>query len=377
MSTSTELEVCDAFFVDPEALLPGDVLLTTNPKSPFSFAIRKATGSPYSHAILCTDPPMCVEAVGHGVLRFVISQLLIQEKDNLRVLRLRNHEKKFKKVSAAAKYAESKVTSEYANLDMLSSWATSITSLEKNKYFCSHLVAESYEKAGITLVKNRKPKKVSPGDIARSSKLKDISTACVRPASSDELLGAVAYLDGESITTPHVEEVKLKQKIIKDLTPLLSRCDIDATTYDDLLAALTSGWDQGAAWVVELDQAFSEAIARSGLLSLVHKHVPPHHGNYFLDCFLTHLAREDLVKLDDLKALQKRYRKILDVREPSIRQTEQLALAARRAYAWTGLETIRLNTALLEENQAVKIRQASVVRSSLAIVSKMVKDMEP
>jgi hypothetical protein len=93
------------FAVIGDALLPGDVLLTTNPKSPLSFAIRKATKSPYSHAIICVNPPWCVESIGYGVLRFMINRFLLTEKENIRVFRLKDRDTRADKAQAAANYA--------------------------------------------------------------------------------------------------------------------------------------------------------------------------------------------------------------------------------------------------------------------------------
>ena len=88
------------------------------------------------------------------------------------------------------------------------------------------------------------------------------------------------------------------------------------------------------------------------------------------------MLQEGDISRDDLKALEERYSKILQIRDPSIHETEELALAARRAYVVTGLESVRLNGALLEENQAVKLRQASVVRNCQAVLSKFLKQRE-
>ena len=358
------------FAVISDALLPGDVLLTTNPKSPASFAIRKATNSPYSHAILCVDPPWCVESIGYGILRFMINRFLLTEKENIHVCRLKDHGTRAGKAEAAANYANNQVSREYAHLDVLTVLFKAVPPVEQGKFFCSQLIAECYSRVGVHLVPNRGPAKVSPGDIARSDALEDVTKRCVREATESDKLNFTAFLDGEKGPTPHTEEVLLKQELVRQLSPVLSKYHLVAGTYDDLLEALVKGWKQKAPWVSEIDQSFSDTIVRSGLLDLSHKHNPPHDDHYFLDCYLLRLLNESNVSTEDLRDLKQHYLEILKHRDASIQETEEHARLSRQLFVLSGLESVRLNGALLEENQAVKLRQRAIIGQCVDILSR-------
>lgn len=355
--------------VDHNNLLKGDVILTANQNSIKSWTIRKITKSDFSHAIMCTDPPWCVESASRGVLRFVISRLLVTSMHNMRILRLNRRSARAGIAEEAARFADDQVTREYAKKDVLAYPFRSIPQIEKGRFFCSQLVAESFSQANLELLPGKSPLKISPGDLARSHEFVDVTSRCLRQATDSEKLNCTGFLDGDEIFTPHAEEVLLKQRIMKQLTPILKKSGVKAETYDDLLQQLVEGWERGDWWVSQIDEALTKAILNSGQVSLSRRYFPPHHDYYFLDVYLARLLHGVSLDKNDIPTLKNYYEGALQIRDQSIKETEALAVASRQMYVLTGLESVRLNGALLEDIQSVRIRQGTILKQCLAILS--------
>lgn len=359
------------YAVDHSKLLEGDIILSTNPKSFISWTIRKITKSDYSHATLCIDPPWCVESVGYGVPRFVISRFLINNEKNIKILRLDRRSDRADIAEKAARYADNQVTRKYATKDVVTSLFRAIPQFEKGKFFCSQLVAESYFHAGLELLPGKESLKISPGDLAQSKELVEITDQCLRKAEESDKLNCSGFLDGADVSTPIAEEVLLKQKIIEKLTPILKRFSVEAETYDDLLQVLTQGWNSNEPWVPTVDEALANAILSSGLLNLSRRYFPPHHDYYFLDLYLIRLLTESTLDTNDISALTTYYKDALKIREKSIKETESMGLASRQMYVLTGLESVRLNGALLEDIQSIRLRQGTILKNCIEILSKL------
>jgi hypothetical protein len=83
-----------AFAFVPRFVCPGDILLTRVPlnlldKSTYnSLIIRAGTRAPFSHAALCIEPGLLIEAIGTGVCRLALGQTGARSNKNVRLLRL-------------------------------------------------------------------------------------------------------------------------------------------------------------------------------------------------------------------------------------------------------------------------------------------------
>src|SRR4051794_18404644 len=77
------------YYFRTENTRPGDILLNTNPNHWLSTTIRKATKSPISHAAICSDLGVFVEALGPGVHILALDQTATAYPESLRFLRLR------------------------------------------------------------------------------------------------------------------------------------------------------------------------------------------------------------------------------------------------------------------------------------------------
>ena len=132
-------------YIDSSKLRPGDILLCTDPDGRVSKIIRQATQSPYSHAAIYIGDGEFVEAVGLGVRRFMVDSTAVQNRENVRFLRVKDAVPDAQGVArTASEKAESYVARRYW---LTGAVAARVPGLNLNnssgKFFCSQLVAQA------------------------------------------------------------------------------------------------------------------------------------------------------------------------------------------------------------------------------------------
>lgn len=179
-SRQTRLQM---FILDTTRLVPGDIVLTTGDAA-VSKAIRKATASAFSHAMLYVADHSYIHSDGEGVHSGNTQRLLFSEASHAMVLRLALPGPSA--MARACVYARTQVGKQYSVPE-----ATRSTLRRKNqrqdasnRQFCSRLVAQAYAYAGVALVPN--PDYCYPGDLSASALLVSVGGA-LRPALPSEI----------------------------------------------------------------------------------------------------------------------------------------------------------------------------------------------
>jgi len=172
---------------DLTRLAAGDIILSTAPFAVTipalkSFAIRLLTWSPISHAAMVIDRGHLVEAVGDGVLRLSLSGALIDPAQQVRVLRLKEEFGWPSVAAQAAAVAEQSVSHSYATIAALCSLFAKLPGPSEHEHFCSHLVAQSYEAAGVKLVEPTIAGKTIPRHFLQTPKLQLITADVLHEA---------------------------------------------------------------------------------------------------------------------------------------------------------------------------------------------------
>jgi hypothetical protein len=166
------------YMLDPERLMSGDVILSTQ-KGAVSLLIRIGTRSPFSHASIYLGGGLYAEAVGLGVRVRPVATMI---KNRMKVLRLAANSSR-DPVATALKASES--VNNYIHAPywvtgaMLAIYRTTVLE-RRHRLFCSQLVAQAYEDAGLRIVPSLDPTKVTPASLAASSAFQDISASAVR-----------------------------------------------------------------------------------------------------------------------------------------------------------------------------------------------------
>jgi hypothetical protein len=165
-------------------LKEGDVLLTSEKSIP-SKTVRGLTISEFSHAILYVGHGSYIHSDLKGVHSANIQRLLFDKPSRVKVLRPNVPSA----AATASMYARAQIGKGYSIKEAV---RTKIGSKRKkeNKQFCSRLVAESYEFAGVKVVNN--PSYCSPKDINQSIFFEEI-TGVSRLATEDEINFAKSF----------------------------------------------------------------------------------------------------------------------------------------------------------------------------------------
>jgi Permuted papain-like amidase enzyme, YaeF/YiiX, C92 family len=250
--------------LDSRKLLPGDVVLTAEARIR-SKAVRKATNSQFSHALLYLGGSSYIHSDGSGVHSGNTQRLLFDEQSQALVLRLCNRLEA--KISSMCMFARTQIGKEYSVPEAVrSKFKRSKDSItNSNRQFCSRLVSQAYAYAGIQIVKN--PGYCYPQDIA-DSPLMMVIDGCLRSASADEI-------DFAESDSPIDKQTAITNSILSDIRAL-SGADIQ--TFEQVAAYLLA--------YPQHDQEISEIFQKSGYLVFWQIDVQKNPWHYDSEAFL-------------------------------------------------------------------------------------------
>ena len=151
--------------------------------SDISQRVRKMTGSAFSHALIYVGASSCIESDGEGVQSQNIQRILFEEKDNVKVLRLK--QTVANNIQDAIVFARQKIGTQYSLKEAFSVINEKADEAkEPNRQFCTRFVAQAYENAGIRLVENFNY--CSPEELLKSESLIEVADI-VREATEKEI----------------------------------------------------------------------------------------------------------------------------------------------------------------------------------------------
>jgi uncharacterized protein YycO len=214
-----------------DALRPGDVIFSTE-RAAESFAIRTATGSPYSHAAIYLGHAQYAEAVGLGVRVRAVSTIV---KERVKVIRLkRNAVPDAQTVAArAADKVNIYLHSPYWTKGAILSIFRDAQVEERRSLFCSHLVAKVYADVGVEVIDGYEPLKVTPGDLANSIKFEDVTKQILVPAQAV----VEEVLDPKFTTLSDFETLRI-EGMYAELAPFFEKRGLPVPPSWDLMVLL-------------------------------------------------------------------------------------------------------------------------------------------
>lgn len=157
-----------------EALKTGDIILTTTTAA-VSKAIRLATKSDISHAMIYVQDHCVIDATAEGVQARNTQRLFLEDNGSVHLLRPR-HELPADQVKALCNYVRGQVGAQYATKEAR---RTAVRGARQwtRKQFCSRLVAQAYASVGVMLVGD--PNFCSPAELKHSALLIEVPNATV------------------------------------------------------------------------------------------------------------------------------------------------------------------------------------------------------
>ncbi|EDT7109681.1 hypothetical protein AH844_004583, partial [Salmonella enterica subsp. enterica] len=203
-----------------------DIILEHGYK-PHSLVIMKVTNSHYSHAMLYEGSTIIEATSSGGVFSKVPNRFAVVNKNDLKVLRLVK-EIPAKDMENITMTARSLTGSDYNKSEaMKAGKKKKPTKKRSNGQFCSRLVAQCYNKAGIKLVESIHY--CSPADLEKSPLLTEVDDA-VKEASEAELAHALA-------PSIHTQHLKSSVAWVKEAKKILKKSGVEAETINDIYSA--------------------------------------------------------------------------------------------------------------------------------------------
>lgn len=262
------------FILETQKLQAGDIVLTAQ-DALVSKAVRKATKSQFSHAILCVAESSYIHSDADGVHAGNPERMLFAYEASAVVLRLKIANPS--SIEDACLFARTQVGKQYSVPEAVKSKfrRTSDANDESNRQFCSRLVAQAYAFAGLKLVLN--PDYCYPSDFIVSPLLKSVE-GVVRPATAAEIEFAES-------ANPLKLQMEMTNYILEQVRKL-GRVDIQ--TFEQL-----------PVWLMqhpEHDSAVCAIVQKSGYLSFWMLDLERNPWRYDAAKFVE-IPREDLVKI--------------------------------------------------------------------------------
>ena len=217
------------YILEMRKLQIGDILLTAQAGFT-SKAVRLSTNSQFSHAILYVGEGSYIHSDGLGVHSNNIQRLLFQKPSHVEVRRLK--EKGF--IDKAVMFARSQIGTSYSVKEAVRTKNPIYNTgkAKTKKQFCSRLVAQSYEYAGIKLVNNSDY--CSPKDL-QASTLTEVVNDGLKVANDREIhfANSSSPLQRQAEVTNHILESvrKLTHQDIQNFEAL-DTFVIENPTYD-------------------------------------------------------------------------------------------------------------------------------------------------
>lgn len=168
------------YIIPISELEKGDILLTSE-NSATSKAVRKSTGSDFSHAILYVGSGSYIHSDANGVHSGNLQRLLFDASENVTVLRVKCDQET---INQACIFARLKIGTTYSVRSAINAKLRTSKRKNENRQFCSRLVSQAYEYAGVKLVDDASY--CTPQEILESQSILEIPRKA-RKATDEEI----------------------------------------------------------------------------------------------------------------------------------------------------------------------------------------------
>jgi hypothetical protein len=194
------------YIFEKNLLKAGDIILTAQMRA-ISKAVRISTLSKFSHAILYVGDGSFIHSDSQGVHSNNIQRLIFDSKKHAEVYRVLN----MGYVDKAVMFARSQIGISYSLKEAIRTKNPLYNGEKLNRQFCSRLVAQPYEYAGLKLVDNSDY--CIPKDLQKSSHTNAVD-GCLRIAEEHE----VVFANSDSPIQRQTDITNLILKSVRELT---------------------------------------------------------------------------------------------------------------------------------------------------------------
>lgn len=221
------------YLLNTDLLQIGDVICTRE-DAPISHTIRKVLSCEYSHVMIYVAHSSCIHADGDGVHSINTQRVIFDNPRDAIVLRHTRAENMAPDdLEKICVYPRSKVGTEYSVSDAIKAGVSAKTKIkpkfDSKHQYCSRLVAESFDNAGIVI--STEPSLCTPADIQNHPDFKRIDGA-LRRANQEEL----EFATDKSRDTIS-KQTKITNNIIKASQEILGK---NVQTSEDIFHELAA-----------------------------------------------------------------------------------------------------------------------------------------
>ncbi|MDR7015088.1 YiiX/YebB-like N1pC/P60 family cysteine hydrolase [Acinetobacter sp. 3657] len=256
-----------------DLMQPGDVILTAAPTIS-SKGIRKATKSDFSHAILYLGNSYMHSDL-HGVHSGNPQRLLFESPKDVKVLRLKKEYINTQVIENICTFARSEHGKEYSKFEAAKSVLTPNALRQKNRQFCSRLVAQSFENSNIRIVNNTNY--CTPHEISISKCFEEVKNV-IKLATDEEI-------EFSKSDNPLYIQESIINKLLTDIRILLSN---DIQTLEEIIPFLISNH--------EYDSQITNVLKESGYLDIWRIDYDKNPWRYDGSIFLKFKNKKELIK---------------------------------------------------------------------------------
>ncbi|MBN9205345.1 YiiX/YebB-like N1pC/P60 family cysteine hydrolase [Methylibium petroleiphilum] len=235
------------YLLNDALLRPGDIVLTAQ-DAKVSKAIRRLTGSSFSHAMLYVDEGSVIHSDQQGVHSQNTQRVLFEAPDLAIALRLVKQPDR-ETIQNICDYARAAIGTQYSVPEAIASRSRrrSDSGARANRQFCSRLVAEAYSYAGHPLVSNASY--CYPTDLHNVDLVAHVPN-CLRKANKIEIEFAKS-------PSPIQVQTRVTNTLLESLRSISGE---DIQNEEQVVACLLRR--------PELDSSFTARLEESGYLDL-------------------------------------------------------------------------------------------------------------
>lgn len=276
------------YILEVSKLKKGDIILTAE-KTKTSIGIRIFTLSDFSHAILYVGEHSYIHSDLNGVHAGNTQRLLFEKESYATVLRCNISEEKIEELCA---YARTQIGKAYSIKEASKTKSPFKKKKIDNRQFCSRLVAQAYEYANVSLVKNANY--CSPQELIDSVLTVEV-VDCIRKASQEEI-------DFSNTPNPLEKQSSITNDIFKKARNLAKQ---DIQSDEEILKFLILN--------PQYDTQMTSIIQQSGYLSLYEEEMQINKWRYDVNAFLSLSSEPDILlsralsELNSINENQKRF----------------------------------------------------------------------
>ena len=260
------------FLPKVDEIRPGDILLTFNSQSDDqkgtkqSSLIRKITKGSFSHALICSTPPVFVEAIGTGVSTLSLGRCFTHDISNVRLLRHPD----FEIAHRAAQLVQDEIGRDYSVARAVRSVfpPDMLDQIDDHGTFCSALVAQAFTVAGSDIFRRTPVDKTTPATIENLHGLQDVTDTAFRSALAPNNIEEMSALDGDRAPTPSARQTAISAECARQIWPQANTLanaypELELTpgpTFYALLRFVTDAIDRSARLPLHRQAEFMNAL---------------------------------------------------------------------------------------------------------------------